>query len=433
MEIQQQQRPRVMTTLNDLPDELVLKILSLLPFYKETTSSQLVTQRWRDPYWNQTMTMPRVYINNIDQKRSIMRFIYGSLLSNYAHPLEKLHLNLRKNHSDSNIDFLVETAVNRSLRKLWIHLRGKTLTLPSRLATCITLKSLVLSDLTLKCVPSTFTLPSLKSLHLYSVKPSNLFDSLNLLHVCPVLEYLVLYRTHIDEVTANVDNVLVFEIDVPTLKSLSIVSKGKHLFREYDDEIQGFMIKAPSLRSLYFKDTTSNFLVFDQYMPELTKADIEINWEQSEMFLGSLISIQHLSLCAPTAEIPYPTATYFFFLEHLELCICSARWANLLACILSDAPRLQSLKLVNSRHSKRHNGSLSTSKPTVVPECLSNRLEILEWRQYDGTWQEMEVAAYILANSKCLKMATFLSPFKINYIALKNMPRVSEMCKLVFE
>ena len=48
-------------------------------------------------------------------------------------------------------------------------------------------------------------------------------------------------------------------------------------------------------------------------------------------------------------QTPYPSGTIFPCLEHLELCTCSAGWANLLASILNDAPRIRSLKLKSVR------------------------------------------------------------------------------------
>ncbi|ESQ42760.1 hypothetical protein EUTSA_v10015809mg, partial [Eutrema salsugineum] len=272
-----------------------------------------------------------------------------------------------------------------------------------------------------------FRLPYLKTLHLLSVKFSSDESVAKLLESCEVLDDLVIKQT-------KDGNVMIFNINVPSLRSLTIDnSKGK---RAYVEEKHGFVINAPSLEKLEFKDTFSNFLKFE-HMPEVIMANIKVVCDQSEKFIGSLTSVQHLSLCSLTSKTPYPSGTLFFFLEHLELCTCSAGWTNLLTCILNDAPRLRTVKL-KSQHGARYNDPMNLwNEPTVVPECLTMNLEFLEWRQYEGTEQERKVAAYILANATCLKRATFSTRCRNKYHRmlkkLKKMSRVSETCQLVFD
>ncbi|RID41098.1 hypothetical protein BRARA_J01085 [Brassica rapa] len=64
-----------------------------------------------------------------------------------------------------------------------------------------------------------------------------------------------------------------------------------------DKEIHGFWINAPALETLNINDTVSNFLML-KFMPEVTKANIQVTCVQTEKFIGSLTSIQHLSLCS---------------------------------------------------------------------------------------------------------------------------------------
>lgn len=92
----------------------------------------------------------------------------------------------------------------------------------------------------------------------------------------------------------------------------------------------------------------------------------------------------------------------------------------------------------SQKHSARYNDPMNPwNEPTVVPECLSKHLETLEWRQYEGTEQERNVAAYILANATCLKKATFSTRCRNKHHRmlkkLKKFNRVSENCQLVLE
>ncbi|CAH8255239.1 unnamed protein product [Arabidopsis lyrata] len=178
-------------------------------------------------------------------------------------------------------------------------------------------------------------------------------------------------------------------------------------------------------------------------MPQLVKARVNVVCDEPDKFLGSLASTQYLSLCCVTSETPdsyppTPTGTSFVYLDHLELCLCSTEWWNLLTCILDDAPKLRVLKLkLYRKHCVRYNEAIDQwNQPDYVPMCLSSYLEIFEWRQYNGEEQEREVAKYILANASRLKKATFYSESGEKHGILKEleyMARGSTTCKLVFD
>nr|VDC79425.1 unnamed protein product [Brassica rapa] len=274
-----------------------------------------------------------------------------------------------------------------------------------------------------KEVPHWFRLPSLKSLHLLSVKFSGDDSVAKLIRNCPVLEDLVINKT-------RDDNVMIFNIKAFSLRSLSIDNSIGNVKKNH-----GFVINAPSLEKMDFKDTFSNFLVFE-HMPEVTEANVQVLCGHSNMFIGSLTSARLLSLCCLSSETPYPSGTTFPYLEHLELCTRCAGWANLLFCILKDAPTLKYLKL-KPQHGAHYNGPMILwKKTTAVPECLSTHLEIMEWRQYEGTKHERNVAAYVLANATCLKRATFSTRCRNKHHRrlrkLKKLNRVSETCQLLF-
>lgn len=124
-----------------------------------------------------------------------MSSVYGFLLSNDHQVLERLHLKLNRKYLASDIGYWVNIAVNRSVRKLRIHMFGKPLKLPSCLSTCVILKSLILHAVNINVVPPRFRLLSLKSLHLRSVNSSGDETILSLLQVCMIREYLVVNQT----------------------------------------------------------------------------------------------------------------------------------------------------------------------------------------------------------------------------------------------
>lgn len=51
-------------------------------------------------------------------------------------------------------------------------------------------------------------------------------------------------------------------------------------------------------------------------------------------------------------------------------------------------------------------------QPSYVPECLTENLEIFEWRNYKAIIRERDVAVYILKNSICLKKLLISPKFK---------------------
>lgn len=64
------------------------------------------------------------------------------------------------------------------------------------------------------------------------------------------------------------------------------------------------------------------------------------------LVMNLAFSIWILTLYVLQNPDPYPpTGTSLVYLDHLELCLCSTEWWNLLTCILDDAPKLRVLKL----------------------------------------------------------------------------------------
>ncbi|KAL0673384.1 hypothetical protein Bca4012_001365 [Brassica carinata] len=542
-------------SISELPDDLILKIFSLLPLYEESIATRLLNRLRMEGPWKLVPNVS-VFDDSYNSFVNFMSFVYASLLFNESQILERFHLMLNQKYSASDINVLVKFAVKRSVRKLRIQTFENTLELPSCLSSCVTLKSLILRQLSIEVVPSCFRLPSLKSLHLFSVEFSGdvslasllqscrdleylvvkdmkfktvprwfqlsslrslhllsisgyesvasesvasllricplledlvvkqtevthsnectlsscrtlktltlselsikvdlpwfrlpLLKTLHLLSVkfesiasflpiCPLLEYLVVDQSkedgsvvfkevpywfrlpllkslHLlsvkfsgDDSVAKLiqncpvledlvinktrdDNVMIFNINTPSLRSLSIDNSiGK---RAYVEKNHGFVINAPSLEKMDFKDTFSNFLVFE-HMPEVTKANVQVLCGHSNKFVGSLTSARHLSLC----------------------------------CLSSE------------QHGAHYNDQMILWKePTAVLECLSTHLEIMEWRQYEGTEQERSMAAYILANATCLKTATFSTRCGDKHHnmlrKLKNLNRVSETSQLLFD
>ncbi|XP_056860014.1 putative FBD-associated F-box protein At1g50980 [Raphanus sativus] len=365
-------------SMSEFPDELLLKILNLLPT-KDAVATSVLSKRW------------------ISLWKELNAFRYD------GDTVESLDLKINPYSTNKYINYLVNIAVARSLRKLRVEMVCGSFEFPKSLFIHSNLETVILEKVSLEDPPLDARFVCLKSLHLLSVRFSS-DDSFT--------------------------NVVVFTIDVPTLRSLCV---DNSVGESRPEGVHGFVIRTPLLRWFSIKDRFSNYLRFED-MPELVKASVSVVCEsQPEPYLGSLASTQYLSLCSQTAYPP--DGISFLSLEHLELCSCSSEWWNLLTLILNDAPRLRVLKLnLYQEHCAQHDGMVSWNQPSSVPECLSSHLEILEWRQYKGTETEREAAKYILANGSHLKKAAFYSESAEKQGMLKELECVArDSCTFVFE
>ncbi|EOA37381.1 hypothetical protein CARUB_v10011213mg [Capsella rubella] len=371
-----QNKIRRRDTISELPDELLLKILSLLPTSKHATATVVLSKRWGS-LWKETKS--------------------------YSSRIESLHLRLNPIHLRVDINHVVGIAVDRSLRELRVEMVYNTFQFPRSLYVSSQLETLILEKLDLVDVPPNARLTCLKRLHLLSVDFPSDQSVKALLRICPNLEDLVVRRT-------SYTSVRIYTIDVPTLRSLSIDNSS---VKPQLTNVHGFEINTPSL-------------------------NVNVTCDQPHKFLKSLKSTQYLSLCCVTSHTPcLPTATSFLFLDRLELCSCSIEWWNLLIRILGVSPRLRVLELkLFKKHCVQYNDDDtmdSWNLPDSVPECLSSCLEIFDWRQYNGTKQEREAAIYILANATRLKKATFYSKFGQRLKEIEGVARGSKTCQLVFK
>ncbi|KAF8097340.1 hypothetical protein N665_0291s0045 [Sinapis alba] len=209
--------------VSEFPDELLLKVLSFLPS-KDVVATSAISKRWKS-LWKEIKTF-----RNDDTPPYPLTFQMFALFVRSRSSVESLQLKLNPNYSRRLINPLVNDAVARSLRELRIEMLYKSFELPESLYLYTQLETLILEKLrapsthqniTLVDIPSNVSLTGVKKLHLLSVRFSSDESVTKLLSICPLLEDLVVRRS-------LYTNVMIFTIDVPTLKSLSIDnSSGK--------------------------------------------------------------------------------------------------------------------------------------------------------------------------------------------------------------
>lgn len=164
--------------ISQLPEELLLRILSLLPA-KDVVVTMVLSKRWKF-LWMFVPTLEYDHATYQDAEGSrFSRFVYSSLLLHEAPVLECLRLKLdRESGTAVDIGVCVRTAVKRSVRELDIDINTPWILTPVTLpwsmyaGGCKTLVTLKLSNMALLDVSSSLpaSFPSLKVLSLVKMK-----------------------------------------------------------------------------------------------------------------------------------------------------------------------------------------------------------------------------------------------------------------------
>ncbi|KAF3576137.1 hypothetical protein DY000_02032273, partial [Brassica cretica] len=292
----------LMDRLSQLPDDLLIKILSFVPT-KDDVAMSILSKRWQ----SLRTLVPRVIFDDFSEEdsdedeegnenhaiRSLSQFVFGTLLLHKAAVLERFHLNTTSECSLSQIGLWVRIAVDRFVHNL-------------KISSFITITVL------------------------FCFRMTNL--SPRLISNCFVLEELVVETCH-------KDNVVTFTVDLPSLKSLSV----GNTIRENPPDDHMFVIRSQSLKRLRIVD----------YFGELD-------------FIGNLLKL------------------------------------------VDDHGMLADRKVRKVR-------KVRWIQPRRVPVCLFLHLKSFEWRDYEGTKVEKEVAIYILNNAKRLVTAA-IYPFSVSLV-----------------
>ncbi|KAG7563658.1 Leucine-rich repeat 2 [Arabidopsis suecica] len=222
--------------ITELPEALILEILSLLPTKKGIATSVL-SKRWQS-LWKM---LPKLEFNYNDHNGELGTFsknVRKALLSYKAPVLQSLHLKISLDKCNAkDTEMLIGIAFSRNVRKLVLEVElGEWFIFPKSLYNCETLESLEVKFSVLMVVPSSVSLKSLRTLHLHYVDFINDTSALNLLSGCPNLENLDMHGTPKGSVKP-------FTIAIPSLQRLSICHSN-------DIRHAGYVINAPSLKYL---------------------------------------------------------------------------------------------------------------------------------------------------------------------------------------
>ncbi|CAH2070251.1 unnamed protein product [Thlaspi arvense] len=394
-----------MDRISELSDELLVKILSVVPT-KVAVSTSILSKRW-EFLW---MWVPKLEYNDVNDitdtngsESSLQRyrdFINKNLPLHRAPIIESLCLRFRSaSFRPEDINLWVGIAVSRCVRELSIcylpYNDEPGVALPSSLHTCKSLVTLKIEGMEIIVdVPGTGCLPCLKTLELRNVAYSS-EDSLGLLlSCCPVLEDLFIERVEGDNVKALV-------VVVPSLQRLS-------LYTEDSCSSDGYVIDTPSLKYFELLDHRDSFSYSIKHMPNLEEAYISILKDLDE-FLEAITSVKRLILKVLTnndEEAMYPAGIVFDQLEHLELCIFNDYWSKLIVRLLNDSPKLRVLSLSVDGCFEAYEWLSNERSP--VAKCLLKSLETFEFTGYEGRPEERGFVSFIFKHARRLKSTSIL-------------------------
>lgn len=345
-----------MDSISGLPDELLGKILSLVPT-KLAVSTSILSKRWKF-LWTY---LPKLDFIDRDESLLVLKhFIHKNLPLHRAPVIESLRLSLYEsietNIKPEDIRTWVEIAASRHLRELDVSYSSdkKENMVPDTLFACKTLVVLKLRFLTLVDVPPSTAccLPSLKTLLLELVVFEDKEPFQALLAMCPVLEDLEVWFRE-DESMEE------FSINVPSLRKLCL-----HV-SYYWTSLERYEIDTPCLEYLELADWNDCSCLVKN-MAKLEKAHVDVVSFAVKNVIGSVTSARHLTVCSEVineffffftfinckssillimfyGQDVYGNGIVFDQLEHLELCICKDDSSNLLAQFLKDSPHLKVL------------------------------------------------------------------------------------------
>ncbi|CAA7040732.1 unnamed protein product [Microthlaspi erraticum] len=422
--------------ISELPDALILQILSLLPT-KSAIATSVLSKPWQF-HWKMLPKLKFDHCDHITERGTLSKNVCKVLLSHKAPVLESLHIDIRSGTCyNTDIETWGEIANSRLVRNLAIHVETwkSFYTFPKSLYNSETLETLTLKGFVFEedvAVPSSqVCLKSLKTLHIQSAFFRG-EEFVKLLSGCANLENLLL------DLCGYLCKVKTFAIAVPSLQRLSI-------YDSYDSGRDcGYVIDAPSLKYLKIEGEHGLKFRLTENVTKLEEAYIvDVSYHTiNENLLESLTSVKRLSLeLVPLKEVKFPTDSIFYQLVSLEIYTSTNAWWDLLTFMLDSSPILQVLKLINTQ--KRggwRQGFVAGRKwkqPENVPECLLFHLETFMWTGSDEglVEEEKEVAKYILKNTNLLERASFSSirMSSEDRLELECVVRASNSCQILFE
>ncbi|XP_068309884.1 FBD-associated F-box protein At5g60610-like [Pyrus communis] len=384
--------------IRELPVEVLRHILSFLPT-KYAVRTSCLSSKWKN-IWA-SVPILNFHHDYFSGDAGFSMFVERVLFMRDSSDIQRFSLCCRQIQDFSRVDGWIRTAIRRNVVELSISAifdRLRIYELPKSLCICKSLMFLeLLLNFTIK-VPTSGCFPSLKYLCVMLFGMADK-DSMNrLFSQCPVLEVLT-----IKTVSGIRHVVLDINISAPELKMLTI-----YLGRA--GALHNLFVNAPKLENLNLCDSRLSNYIFEN-VKSLIKADIDLS-DQFGIYdpgyvnrvTALLAGISHVKyLSAPSFEGCCLPA--FDSLKHLELDLYDC---NIFKSINELLKRSLNLEYLGANFNECIEEYLEHPwiQPNFVPNCLLSYLKTVSIRKFEGRQADMEVAKFLLKNSKVLNNIT---------------------------
>ncbi|XP_010518567.1 PREDICTED: putative F-box/LRR-repeat protein At3g42770 [Camelina sativa] len=393
-----------MGSMDHLPDEVLIKILSSLPT-KEAVSTSALSKRWRTLFsYNLSLDFNNSTILLQSRKRkhkmrstaeSFRDFVDKTLALQSGNPMKSFSLNFKETLGDENsvadVNRWILHALKHGVSELHLRIGTKKRSyFPTEIFTSTTLVKL---SLVAQCytsfLPLNISLPALKVLFL----DSSWFDSTRfgnaLIPACPVLEDFTIYQK-----ARSIG--MPYAISSKSIKRLS-VTYNCPLFVAYGIEL----FNTPGVVDLYYSDHVRHCYP-NCHLESVAKATLDIHFlddnaaDVTELLTG-ICNVKSLHLTSSTVEVillcckgGIPT---FENLVKLEFSGRTRKWKFLLPLLLECCPNLKTLVL----------SGLDQNWLEAIHIPPNNQVKMLRIMNYRGTTRELKFMSHFLARMECLE------------------------------
>ncbi|KAL5808930.1 hypothetical protein ACOSQ3_029621 [Xanthoceras sorbifolium] len=413
--------------ISKLPDDVLIQILSCLET-RDAVKTCVLSSRWKN-LWTFIYNLD---FNDFDDKHGSSRnfeiFVDKVLSLCQSKDIQDFRLSCSVGDDDelSHVIPWICFAVERKVRKLNIRVDIDedglwVVRLPQNILTCNTLVELcILSDFFFDIPDSMMCFPSLRLLYISITHPDG--DLMQkLFRSCPVLEDLSIYGDFHDN-----EDVLTFDITVPTLKRLSIWLFMDYFYFEGVSKHK-FVVTASKLEYLHIQDSMlSSFVVNERPFLNEVSLDVgvdsscieeysqldefEVSQEEANRVMELLRGVSYTKILSLTSGT-INTLNFGFDdnmpafpnLIHLEFCIEDCFGWKLLPHFLNSSSNLEVLILKMDYKQEYSSEEFVHYESESVPSCLRSHVKMIEMRNMMGEEDDLEVVSYMLKNSEVLK------------------------------
>ncbi|KAL4285847.1 hypothetical protein S245_065314 [Arachis hypogaea] len=434
-----------MDTISDLPDCILLHILSFLPT-KTAFLTAVLSRRWthlchdlQHLYFDQNQFRNRNTWSDFSAKKRFLDIVNWILSRHKAPPIRTFRLTCDLNQSDEyTLEWFIRKVLGPNLEELNLQLSSilcsvARVAIPNGVFSCTSLVTLRLNGVHVR-IPSPsapscrYHLPSLKTLQLYDVKISdgNLEE---ILSHCTALETLILGYVRQSSVKVQLS------ICFPSLKSL-------HFKSFYSDALRLLVIDTPSLKRLDIQVELWFHEIRVRNLHNVEDARINISKQSFLLeFLVELCRIRILELgfsvfyCLP--EVPPHRIPEFTCLHTLELtvrCFDTRYIMNM----LQKCPMLKLLAIVFTARQyilEDPHPSRKWDHSVKVPTCLASHLKVIKIKRYFESRDDRDFFAYVLQHGLVLESLDIQvddTRSKGFPEELSFLPRSSKACQINF-